>query len=498
MLHTTEIFRSGVVLDELFPSATRTGAERVRAVSCSTDWRHVEPGDVFVALPEACRDEQAGAGHNHASRAVSHGAVAVICEQPVPVFDAPTYLVPDTRVALGELSHALLGNPTRSLPTIGVTGTQGKTTTIALLDSIFSQAGEHCGSLSSLASYDGMTHSTGISDAPSAPALAARLARMDAAGCTHALVEVSSQSLAQHRLVGIEFDAICVTNVTEAHLDLHNSIQNYRDAKRRILNLLSPTGVTVLNADDPVSLSWLSKISGPVLTYGLGDQAEITARIIETHSNEQLFVLSAGSESTALRSTIVGDHHVSNCLAAAATALSYGIDLQAIAAGIEALDRLPSRMQRIDCGQDFPVYVDAADTPTALSASLRTARKLAGGRVICVLGDAADHSTNNMSIMESLVCQMADLAIVSHEMSSEGSSTRFDDYQRAHVEVIPDRREAIAWAVAMAEPGDVVVITGRQPNSQNGFGGVDVSSSDAEVTRQLLCARNEAAYRLVA
>lgn len=129
----------GVSLDELLPRAARSGAGPVRASSCSTDWREVEPGDVFVALPDA--DARSGEGHQHARRAVSHGAIAVVCEQPVPVFNVPTYLVPDSRVALGELCQALVDHPTRRLAVVGVTGTHGKTTTIALLDSIFAKAG---------------------------------------------------------------------------------------------------------------------------------------------------------------------------------------------------------------------------------------------------------------------------------------------------------------------------------------------------------------------
>jgi len=484
---------TGVSLDKLFPTDTRTGTGSVLATSCCTDWRQVELGDVFVALPEGDTSDPAGAGHEHAQRAVAHGAVAVICEQPVPVFDVPTYLVSDSRVALGQLCQALVGYPTHSMPTIGVTGTQGKTTTLALLDSIFAMAGKHCGLLSSLSCYDGMSHSTGVGDSPSCQAWASRLSRMEAAGCTHALVEVSSRSLCQGRLTGIEFDSICVTNVGEAHLDFHNTKENYRNAKRRIFDYLSPTGVTVLNADDPVSLGWLDQVSGPVLTFGLGDQAEITAKIIQQHANEQVFMLSADSESTAVRSSIVGQHHVSNCLAAAAIAMSYGIDLQAISAGIEAVDRLPSRMERVDCGQGFPVYVDAAETPDALRASLRTARQLARGRVICVLGNHSSSLSSDDYAIGSVVRRMADLAIVPRSLPDEEDGSEFEKAQAAHIEVVADRSEAIAWAVSMAEPGDVVVIAGSQPAPHRTFGEIHQEQSDAEVTRELLYARNKVA-----
>jgi len=484
---------SGVSLAELFPSATRTGSGEVLATSCVTDWREVEPGDVFVALPDV--NGRGEDGHIHAQRAVSHGAIAVLCEQPVAVFDVPTYLVLDSRVALGELSHALLGNPTRSLATIGVTGTHGKSTTIALLESIFATAGKHCGKLSSLGCYDGMTHSAGVSDCPTAPALASRLARMEAAGCTHAFVEISSQSLSQAHVAGIELDAVCVTNVTDAHLDLHNTVQSYRDTERRVLQYLSPTAVAVLNADDPVSMKWLDQVPGPVLTYGLAGHAEVTATVVACHSNEQTFVLSAGSESAAVRTTIVGEHHVANCLAAAALSLSYGIDIQTIAAGIEAVEALPARMERVDCGQGFPVFVDAANSPEALRVSLRTARQLAERRVICVWSDSAKSRGSEHYAILQVLNRLADLAIVTSPLP---------DYETealtatVGVEVVADRNEAIACAVAIAEPGDVVVIAGSQPGSGFVFGNDETAVSDSEITRQLLYAREEPALRLIA
>ena len=233
-----------------------------------------------------------------------------------------------------------------------------------------------------------MTHSVGMSDLPTAPSIASRLARMEAAGCTYAFVEISSQALSQARFAGVELGAVCVTNVSEAHLDRHNTVQSYRETERRVLTHLSPTGMVALNADDPVSMKWIDKIEGPVLTYGLGNQAEVTATIVESHANEQTFVLTAGSDSVAVRTTIIGEHHISNCLAAATIALSYGIELQDIAVGLESTEQLPARMELVDCGQGFPLFVDAANSANSLRASLRTARQLAAGRVIlCVERD---------------------------------------------------------------------------------------------------------------
>jgi UDP-N-acetylmuramoyl-L-alanyl-D-glutamate--2,6-diaminopimelate ligase len=293
----------------------------------------------------------------------------------------------------------------------------------------------------------------------------------------------------------VAFDAVCITHVSDAHLDLHNSVVSYRNLKRRILDSLDPAGVAVFNADDPVSIKWLTHVNGPVLTFGTKDQAEVSAAEVSghgvaQHSNEQVFMISAGSQSAAVRTTMVGQHHVSNCLAAAAIALSYGIDLQTIAAGIEAVEKLPGRMERVDCGQGFPVYVDAADTAESLRASLRTARQLSTGRVVCVLGDPG-HATHTEQIaVAHVIGRLADVAIVARAFPAEEIAVDDCD-RRACVEVVADRAEAIACAVALAKAGDVVVIAGSRWEPQRAYGtfAVEQEEGDAALTRRLLYAR---------
>lgn len=478
---------SGVCLDRLLGDATRTGTKAVIATSCTSDWRDVRPGDVYVALSERLGGEEDG--HAYAQQAVARGAIAVICEEPVPVFDVPTYILADSREAYGRLCQALANRPHLSLPVIAVTGTHGKSTVIALLDSIFAIAGKHCGTISGVGCYDGMSHSPGI-EVPSAPELASRLERMVASGCTHALVEVSSAALAQAAFAGVSFDAVCVTNVSDAHLHLHNSVVSYRNLKRRVLDSLDPTGVAVFNADDPVSIKWLTHVDGPILTFGTSEQAEVTACVIEQHANEQVFMITAGSQSAAVRTTMVGQHHVSNCLAAAAIALSYGIDLQAIAAGLEAVEILPGRMERVDCGQGFPVFVDAADTAESLRASLRTARQLCSGRVVCVLGDLGHATYSEQVAVAHVVGRLADVAIVPRAFPEEEIGAG-ETHRRAWVEVVSDRAAAIACAVELARAGDVVVIAGSRWEPQRAYGtiAVDKQKGDAALTRQLLYAR---------
>ena len=479
----------GVSLDRLFADATRTGAGGIVAQSCTSDWRKVVPGDVFVALPELAGKEENG--HLDAREAVARGAQAVVCEEPVPVFDVPTYLVSDSRVAFGKICQALSDNPSQTIPVIAVTGTHGKSTVVALLEAIFSLAGKHCGRISGLGCYDGMSFGAGL-EVPSAPELATRLERMVAAGCTHVLLEVSSEALSHSSFAGIEFDAVCITNVTDAHLQLHNSVQNYRNLKKRVLEHLSPTGMAVFNADDPVSVKWLNQTDGPILTFGLKGQGEVTAERISEHSNEQVFVISAGSKSVAIRTPMLGEHHVSNCLAAATLALSYGIDLSVIAAGIESVESLPGHMERIDCGQGFPVFVDAADSAESLRVSLRTARQLSRGRVICVLGTSESATYSEQLAIAHVVGRLADLVVAARSLPSEEFEVR-DSQKRATVEIVADRRAAIARAVATARTGDVVVVAGSRWEPQRSFGmfSLEQDHGDAATTRGLLYARVE-------
>ena len=485
--------RVGVSLDRLFSGVCRSGGNGVSVTSCTSDWRRIQPGDAFVALLTADSD-----GHDHADRAVKRGAVAVIAERPIPVFAVPVYHVEDTRVALGELCHALVDNPSQRMRVIGVVGDCGQAATIALLESIYVAAGHEVGVMSSIKSYDGMTCSEGIDDTITPAALAGRLARMEAADCTHVLLEISSQSLAQMKLAGMELDTLVTTTVDSARLDLHHTVKNYRDAQRRSLDLLSPTGMTIVNADDAVSCGWLNQVAGPALTYGLCDQAQVSGYIVEENACETVFILGAGVDSAAMRTSIVGRQQVSNALAAATVALAHGIDLQTIARGIEEVRKLPAHMERVDCGQDFPVFVDSASTAGGLRSTLRTARHLSRGRVICVMGDAVQRTPAEFDAIRSILAKMADVTIVTDGFAPGDSSWQPETMASTAgepLQIAADRQEAIAWAVAMAGAGDVVVIAGSRTPAGFAFG--VTATTDADVAREVLYASSGPMLRLV-
>jgi UDP-N-acetylmuramoyl-L-alanyl-D-glutamate--2,6-diaminopimelate ligase len=476
---------AGVSLRTLLGEEMRgVRAPNLRATSCTSDWRQLRPGDVFVAL--AGTDED---GHDHAAEATKRGAAAVICERPLPVFDVPQVVVKDSRVVYGRLCQALVGNPSLQLKVIGVTGTHGKTTVARLLSSVLRTAGGSVGTLDTFGYWDGDDDLPPSGGALTAPALARSLAQMNANGSTHAVVEVSSCELSQQVLAGVSLDAVCITQVGRRHLNWYGSVENYRRAKRRIFKYMHPDAVAVLNADDPTSVAMLSDLNQPALTYGMKLPSEITATIIEQHINEQVFVLSAGDDSIGVRTSIIGDHHVYNCLAAATMALAYGIELPEIARGLEAVDYLPGRMERVMCGQDFAAVVDAADSPDALRVSLRAARSSMTGRVICVFG-AHDETDAELQAIGRVMGAMSDVAVVTHGYPTDGSHAcmeiRAGFAEPRRSQVILDRVEAIAAALHEAKPGDTVVIAGMGERGHTASTVDNTLFNDCEIVRQVL------------
>ena len=476
-----------ISLRRLLPEADFVGADDISVTSCSCDSRHVRPGDLFVALPGKACD-----GHDFAAQAASRGATALLAQQSVPGIGLPVCRVLDVRKAYARLCQALAGNPGDHLCAIGVTGTNGKTTTSCLIASVLSEAEYRVGLLGTLGGFDGLDFHDSSLTTPPPHELAGWLARTVANGCSHAVLEVSSHALDQSRIAGIALDAACVTNVARDHLDYHRSILDYRMTKSRLLDHLSGEGFAVINADDPTSASYLTQITGPVLTVGIHSAAEISATVIEQYASEQTFLLTAGSETLPVRTQMIGTHHVYNCLIAAAVGLAYGIDLITVVKGLEAVEHVPGRLQRLECGQPFGVFVDYAHTPDALTWSLRTLREVAGGRLICVFGAGGDRDKEKRPLMGRAVEMVADLAVLTTDNPrTEPTEAIQKDvllgFQRPEaVEVIPDRAAAIHWALGQAQPGDCVLIAGKGHEKYQIVGSERIPFDDREVARQWL------------
>ena len=358
--------QAGISLRQLLPEGQFIGAADVVVRSCCGSWSDCRTDDLFVALVDSDGD-----GHDHVAQALARGACGVVGERLLAI-PKPQCIVEDTRQAFGQICHRLAGNPARHLNVIGVTGTTGKTVTAHLIRSILQTADEPTDVLSSL---EPKAAGTARGDyQPDATGLARGLSAMSRAGFRHAVVEAPSINLARHGFAGIDLNVAVITNIRREHLDYHTTVANYRAAKARLLDYLSPSGFVIINADDPISAQLLDQIPAPTLTVGIRNTAEISAEVLESHPGEQTILLRAGQQAIPVRVPMIGMHHVYNCLAATATALVLGIDVPQIARGLESAGAIPGRLEAVQCGQSFQVYVDVARTPHQLAQALHAVR----------------------------------------------------------------------------------------------------------------------------
>lgn len=476
-----------VSLRGLFPQARFLGGADIEVSSCVTDAATCQPGDLYVALAESERD-----GHEDVAEAVRRGAAAVLAERLI-VSPVPTCLVGDTRVAHGQLCHALSGHPGRELRLAGIAGTHGKTVTSHLLASILRQCNLGVGVISSLASVAPLTPSS--EDAtPAAPQLADSLRRMTLSGQSHAIIELSAAGLATRRAAGLGLDAAILTNVRRDPSDAMNSLVRHRRVQARLFEQLNPNGFAVLNVDDAASQPLLDKLKHPVFTIGMRNDAELSARILDRQSFEQTFLLEAGPEALPVRTAMIGDHHIYNCLAAAAVALTWGVDLDTIVRGLEAVTKLPGRLERLDCGQPFNVYVDAAKAPDSLTAALKTVRQITRGRVICVIGAEGERCTGLRPQLGRVVERLAHVRVLTsdnprHEAPLETIHGLLDGFHRPQDALVrPDRLAAIEWALDQAQPGDSVVIAGKGETKVQEMDGQRLAWDDRRIARDWLYA----------
>lgn len=474
-------------LRSILPTAQFLGAQDLFVSGCSHDSRTIRPGELFVAM--------AGENHNgtdYIAEAIQRGASGVIAAAPCGELAVPLCVVADPADAFGRICQAIEGDPSRHVKVIGITGTNGKTTTSFLIASVLAAGNHPTGIIGTLGCFDGLDWRPSSWTTPPANVLARRLAEIQANGCTHAVMEVSSHSLAQSRVAGVAFDAACVTNVQHDHLDYHRTMADYRLSKSKLFNHLTPDGFSVVNADDPTAAGFLHTISGPALTIAIRAAAEITATPIEHHLSEQTFLLIAGSDAIPVRTRMIGEHHIYNCLTAAAVGLAYGVNLTQIVRGLEAVESVPGRLQRLECGQPFGVFVDFAHTPDALAVVLRTLRETTSGRLICLFGAGGDRDREKRPEMARQVERYADRVVVtSDNPRTENPEIIAADLlggfeSTSGVEIMLDRAKAIAWALSQAEPGDCVLLAGKGHEKTQIIGDRAVPFDDAEVARRWL------------
>jgi UDP-N-acetylmuramoyl-L-alanyl-D-glutamate--2,6-diaminopimelate ligase len=451
-----------------FRGAALVGDGGVDVVTVEHDSRRVEPGALFCCVPGERAD-----GHDFAAAAAEQGAVALLCEHPVGV-GVPELQVPSVRAAMGPVAAEVNGRPSDTLAVVGVTGTNGKTTTTHLLRSILEAGGWPTDVIGTL---------TGARTTPEAPELQQELAQSLARGRRAVAMEVSSHALAQHRVDGTTFRVAVFTNLSRDHLDFHGTMAEYFKAKALLFEpALSQRAV--VNLDDPNGRLLRDAASIPTVGYSLEDTSEVVADARGT---------TLTWKGARLHVPLAGSFNVENALAAATAALELGLPIDAVRDGLAAAGNVAGRFEVVDQGQPFLVVVDYAHTPDGLARLLEAARPLATShQVILVFGAGGNRDRAKRPLMGEMASRGADRVVLTSDNPRDEDPLAIIDAVKDGMQdtsglvVEPDRRAAIAEALALAHPGDVVVVAGKGHETTQTIGTSVLPFDDRTVTRELL------------
>jgi UDP-N-acetylmuramoyl-L-alanyl-D-glutamate--2,6-diaminopimelate ligase len=477
------------------------GDPSIRIQSLEIDSRKVKPGCLFFCLPGHTVD-----GHDFAPQAIERGACALVTTRELPL-SVPQLIVPDTRQALAMIADFYYGRPSYALRPIGITGTNGKTTTTYLIEQIWTDVGVSIGVIGTIETrYGGLSLSMS-GTTPDVLELQQIFHSMVKAGTERCVMEVSSHALEQGRVKGCRFRTAVFTNLTQDHLDYHGTMEAYEAAKGLFFSRLGNTfsdnpedrAFSVLNADDPASLRFAKLTSSEVLTYGIENEAHVRASEVRITASGTSFTLDTFLGSRQVSLQLVGKFNVYNVLAALGAALCEGIDLDAAIQSLERIPGVPGRVEAVSEGQPFAVIVDYAHTPDSLDNVLRTVKELTAGDVICVFGCGGDRDTTKRPIMGRIAAEHANrLIVTSDNPRTEDPLAILRDIEAGLKEaeisperyvLEPDRRTAIQIAVEMASPGDVVLIAGKGHETYQIIGGLTQPFDDRLVAKEAIRSR---------
>ncbi|OGL18938.1 MAG: UDP-N-acetylmuramoyl-L-alanyl-D-glutamate--2,6-diaminopimelate ligase [Candidatus Rokubacteria bacterium RIFCSPLOWO2_12_FULL_71_22] len=468
--------------------------------SLTADSRRVRPGSCFVAIAGLRQDAR-----RFVPEAVARGATLVVTEgEPRGDVAVAQVLVPSARASLARLADAWYGHPSRDLTLVGITGTNGKTTTSYLVEALLRARGLATGVIGTVHYVVGTERRPAGQTTPEALELQGMLAEMRAAGVRGVAMEVSSHALALSRVDGLAFDVAVFTNLTQDHLDFHGTLESYGLAKRRLFELTaaSPKAgrTAVINADDPAGATMVAGLDLRVLTFGLGPAAQVRAVEHASSLDGIRMVVDTPRGRLAVASPLIGEHNVMNLLAAVATGLALGLPPEPIAAVLGPVAAVPGRFERVQAGQSFLVIVDYAHTPDALERVLATARKLTRARLGVVFGCGGDRDRGKRPVMGEIAARLADRVWVTSDNPRSESPEAIIAEILAGVGRAPasagrcehdvDRARAIRAALYWAESGDTVVIAGKGHETYQLVGSEVLPFDDREVARRVLSERS--------
>lgn len=484
-------------LIKLLPEARISGDCNLWVTDVVYDSRKVTPGALFICLTGSKAD-----GHNYLSQAKELGAVAIIAEKAVDIQGITVISVSDTRTVMQELAPYFFDYPSRKLRVIGVTGTNGKTTTTYLIKSVLEEAGYKTGVIGTIRTMIGNRSLPVKNTTPNVIVLQSLLAEMVKEAVEYAVMEVSSHALALNRIAGCEFDAAIFTNMTRDHLDFHGTLENYAKAKSLLFKSLQEAAScksgksAVINADDPAGAVMQAAAACKVMTYGINSQADITAENISIGARGASFMLKTKQEKIPLSLKITGRFNIYNVLGAVGALIAEGIDIPVIKKALESFSSVDGRFELVDAGQDFAVIVDFAHTPDGLENILHTARQFAKDKLILVFGCGGDRDRTKRPIMGKLAAKYADIIIAtSDNPRSEDPEAILAEIEAGILadltpgkkyENIAERKQAIKRAIELAKPNDIVIIAGKGHETYQILKDWTIDFDDRLVVRELL------------
>lgn len=464
----------------------------IRFITC--DSRTVAPFSIFFAVKGAKLN-----GLDYIPQAIQQGAVCIVKDADQRAPEIPKNIcvleVDDVRSFLNKMVHRFYHDPSSRLSCVGITGTNGKTTTTYLMESVFKAAQKSCGIVGTINCRFGHQMIPLNNTTPNLFDLCSYLSQMEQAGCNCCAMEVSSHALDQGRVDGVDFRVGVFTNLTQDHLDYHRDMENYFLAKAKLFSSLSTTAVAVVNIDDAYGKRLMTLTKAKVLSYGLKEKSFATATNIQLGLHETSFVLTLGSDQCRITTKLIGTYNIYNILAASAACHALGIKVEDIRQGIENMVRVPGRLELVDCGQSFSVFVDYAHTDDALKNVLENIRTVKKTRIILVFGCGGDRDKTKRAKMGRVASDLADFSILTNDNPRSENPQEIVEkivtgFSHDRYLIILNRKDAIARALAMAQPNDVVLIAGKGHENYQIIKDQKMNFDDREVAREILrCSR---------
>jgi len=457
------------------------------------DSRRVMPGNLFVAF----RGERTD-GHSYVEAAIDRGAAAVVLERDTGFNPRATRIkVSDARRSMAQVSAQFYNHPSQSLKVIGITGTNGKTTTAFMVRAILEMAEMPCGLLGTVQYQIGQRVIPAARTTPESVEIQEMMSEMIRAGCAGVSMEVSSHALDQSRVTAVDFDVAVFTNLSQDHLDYHRTMKNYFESKAKLFSALGTVrkaGRAVVNMDSAYGRELIKRLGGDdaVLSYGVSTDAVIRAEDVRVSAEGCYFVVDTPQGSLPMSLPLIGRYNVSNALAATGACLALGVDLGTIEAALAQFRAVPGRVESVNVDEEFRILIDYAHTAEALHNVLVTVGELTRGRLIVVFGCGGNRDKGKRKPMGVTACELADFSILTNDNPRTEDPREilkqieeaFPDSARNRYQVIEDRREAIERALDIARPGDTVLIAGKGHETYQEFADTVVPFNDRQVVEE--------------